>query len=553
MLTYAMTAIRSYGWVLRVDARLVSRALFQWVARRFPTFVRFAVWSAVAVTLGMIVGLAAIVLPPTGVFGLVALAGLALLWALPDLPAVPARSVRLLFVVVLVVDLCVPNYYAVQFAGLPWITMRRLATFPLIVAIALCIAGSSQVRHHLGRTIGSTKLMSFCIIGFYVSILLSILSSASPFESLSGAAEASLTWYVPWLALLFVIKDEADLLKLLRMIGWCAIVVSLAGVLEFILQHRYFVDIIPKPLLSGMMENNPSFAAMVNMSSYRNGMYRASSIFTVPLSFGEFEAMIAPFGYTFFLHEQTTRGRTFGLAIVLSSFAAILVSGARGAYMAFLISSAVFIALWVARKSRFDRRSLAPATAVVAAVMSFAVVILLILFWTRAHNMVLGGGMEAYSDQGRYDEWNLALPKIIQNPVTGHGFDVGAGVVGYFTPGGSIPTLDSYVISLLVETGIPGFLLFFGAIAAGVWSGVREYLSDGTERGGLAGGLACALLAYAIYRLVLSQQESQTLLYLFIGALMALARVKRDQHENETNRRVSGSPRSQRPDNHVQQ
>ena len=62
MLTYAMTAIRSYGWVLRVDARLVSRALFQWVARRFPTFVRFAVWSAVAVTLGMIVGLAAIVL-----------------------------------------------------------------------------------------------------------------------------------------------------------------------------------------------------------------------------------------------------------------------------------------------------------------------------------------------------------------------------------------------------------------------------------------------------------------------------------------------------------
>jgi O-antigen ligase len=105
----------------------------------------------------------------------------------------------------------------------------------------------------------------------------------------------------------------------------------------------------------------------------------------------------------------------------------------------------------------------------------------------------------------------------------------------------------------LVETGIPGFLLFFGAIAAGVWSGVREYLSDGTERGGLAGGLACALLAYAIYRLVLSQQESQTLLYLFIGALMALARVKRDQHENETNRRVSGSPRSQRPDNHVQQ
>ena len=52
--------------------------------------------------------------------------------------------------------------------------------------------------------------------------------------------------------------------------------------------------------------------------------------------------------------------------------------------------------------------------------------------------------MEAYSDQARYDQWDLALPKILSNPLTGYGFGNAGDVVGYREPNGFV-TLDSYL------------------------------------------------------------------------------------------------------------
>src|SRR5271156_5140769 len=93
-------------------------------------------WTAAAIFLGALVGFAAVVLPPTGAFGVPAAIGLLLLWAMPDLASVPRKTVRALFFIVLVVDLCIPTYYAIAGVGLPWISVRRLVTFPLILAFA---------------------------------------------------------------------------------------------------------------------------------------------------------------------------------------------------------------------------------------------------------------------------------------------------------------------------------------------------------------------------------------------------------------------------------
>ena len=60
-------------------------------------------------------------------------------------------------------------------------------------------------------------------------------------------------------------------------------------------------------------------------------------------------------------------------------------------------------------------------------------------------------------------------------PITGHGF-----VTGGFDIGSSI---DSYVISLLLETGVPGLLFFAGLSCLPIWYGVRGYLADLTELG----------------------------------------------------------------------
>src|SRR5262249_54324514 len=85
-----------------------------------------------------------------------------------------------------------------------------------------------------------------------------------------------------------------------------------------------------------------------------------------------------------------------------------------------------------------------------------------------------------------------------------------------------VPSIDSYLITLLVETGIPGFLFFFGMIACGIWLGVRLYLFNRDEDAAVAGPIACSILAFAINRTVLSQRENQTFFFIIIGLVFVM-------------------------------
>ena len=118
-------------------------------------------------------------------------------------------------------------------------------------------------------------------------------------------------------------------------------------------------------------------------------------------------------------------------------------SGARGAYIGVLLSVAVFVAIWSICKGMNNKVSLAPAIVGLTGVVSFAVLLGLITVWKRAHNIVLGGGDAAASNQGRYEQWLAGIPLIESNPITGHGFVNGGYVIN--------SSIDSYVLSLLLR------------------------------------------------------------------------------------------------------
>jgi O-antigen ligase len=141
-------------------------------------------------------------------------------------------------------------------------------------------------------------------------------------------------------------------------------------------------------------------------------------------------------------------------------------------------------------------------------------VLMMILFWHRAHDMVLGGGTEAASTEGRWVQWAVALPIIKTNPITGHGFATGGADIEM--------SIDSYVISLLLETGLPGLVFFTGICCLPIWFGIRNYIYDLSEWGALAGALACSFVAFTLYRLALSQKENNMLAF-FLLALVVVA------------------------------
>ena len=83
-------------------------------------------------------------------------------------------------------------------------------------------------------------------------------------------------------------------------------------------------------------------------------------------------------------------------------------------------------------------------------------------------------------------------------------------------------SIDSYVLSLLVETGIPGLIFFAGSLLLSIWYCVRNYLSDMSESSAVSGAVACSLVAFTTNRLVLSQKENHLLIFSLLAIVVVL-------------------------------
>ena len=295
---FALSQIAS---VAVAEARLAGRAVPNILRHLAP----IVAWSVASIALGLVVGLAAVILPPLGAFGIVAAAAVVLLWVMPDLPLVSPGVIRKAFFVMLIADLSIPFYYMVQFPGLPWISARRLATFALFAPFLIAIAASSDVRRHITERIRASPLIFICAAGYLAMAALSIPTSVLPTESFSGIIDAVLSWYVPFFAMIYIARGNDDVVFILKIICVCALFNTAAGVVEFRLQHRFFIDIFPRGMLATLIENNPTLQNLLpSPGDFRNGLFRAASIFVTPLSFGEFEIVAIPIGLFFALHRE---------------------------------------------------------------------------------------------------------------------------------------------------------------------------------------------------------------------------------------------------------
>jgi len=491
--------------------------------------VYFTRWGTSILLVGIVAGAMAVLFPPMASIGFVALVGVLLLWALPELRFVPEKSLRTLFFIMIMVQLCVPGYYAIDTGVLPWISVRRLFSLAVIVLFSITVAGSRVARGEIAATLRTNRLLAFATFGFLAMMFISLLTSVNTAQSLSQLVDGLLNWYVPLFACILIIRREEDVILLFKTIAVAAIIISLAGVIELILERRYYFDIFPKSILDSMLATNPALAKMFYNVTYRNGLYRASSIFSVPLSLGEFAAFVAPISAYFVLDGRGWRQRVLGVAVGICSLLAVFCSGARGGYTAILVAMPILAVLWTIRYSKLNPHSLVGGILGTFFAIGISSVFAMVAFWPRIHDMVLGNDWEgSESTDARFEQWNLALPHIYANPVTGHGMGNANGLIAYHLQDG-VGSVDSYIITLLVDMGVPGVLLFFSMIAIAIWTAAYIYLTDADKRAAICGPIACCLIAFAVYRTALSQVENHNLFFIFIGLVFATSKLNYDR------------------------
>ena len=90
-------------------------------------------------------------------------------------------------------------------------------------------------------------------------------------------------------------------------------------------------------------------------------------------------------------------------------------------------------------------------------------------------------------------------------------------------------TIDTYILSIVLDYGIVGFLIFYGAmLAAGVIVGLKilQMTNTATDRDseeiGYLFPLADMLAQFFVIKTVLSQEENHSILFMIYGAILAL-------------------------------
>ena len=340
---------------------------------------------------------------------------------------------------------------------------------------------------------------------------------------MTTVVDDALTFYVPFFVCLYLFTSTAKVERFIEIICWYSLFVALLGILEFRFQRRFTFDILPRWYLEALMEANPAVAAMVTANPFRNGQWRSSSIFGVPLSFGEFEMMIAPLGWYFLVHSNGARRRVLGVMATLTSLLGIFVSGSRGAYFGIFAAFLAFVGLWIVRNARRHPGDIVTAFASVVGACAAAIIMVLVEVSGRLHSTVFGSSaIDQASTDARWGQWANLKPKLWASPIFGHGRGMSGDTIAYYYPGALSPTVDSYTLTLLADVGFPGTFFFYGIIVFSVLAGARQYIFGRSQSGALAGALSCSLIAFAVYRTGLSAQENFFPLFTFVAAIIAI-------------------------------
>lgn len=473
------------------------------------------------VLVGLVTGASSVLLPQSIPLGIVALVMLVLLWALPELQRVPHRLLKILFAPFVLTIVSVPIYLAIVVPGLPWLSIRRIVNVSFVVVFLLTVSASSMHRNVLIERLRSMATGKLAL-GYILMLIIATLASRNPTASLNDDMASMLAWYIPFLAIVLITSGARSVERSMLLILCGAIIDFLLGIPEFILRKPFIGNLLSSSMKAQLLASDPGLESALNGSSVlRNGMYRAQSVFATSISWSELAGMSTPLALHFLFHGSTVRARAWGTCGVVACALSVVMSGARGGYVSSLLGSGLYLILWTLRQLRRHPMSLRGPIMMVMFVGLIIMVTGSVFFVGPVRRYVLGGYESQSSSDARSEQWAMATPKILASPVVGYGPGTAAQEVGWTNAAGDA-SLDSYIIALLINSGVPGCVLFFGMILAAIMSNVKMYLSD-VPSGVLGGALSCSLFAYSVYRVSLNQVENNGLMLVVLGLSLVLA------------------------------
>lgn len=448
---------------------------------------------------------------------LVLLGGL-VIWSLPAGEYAPTRVLEPMFMAFFAALVLWPNYLAIALPSLPWLTLLRIISAPLIVILLICISASAVFRAKLLAVLNADKWIWRLLVAVVVFQTLSLPLSSDIGMSINRWVIAQANWTMIFFVgcIVFLRRGFATYWV------WCLLtmltILCMFGLWEARLSHVPWAGHIPSFL---KVQDETVQRILAGASRAATGIYRVQGVSTTSLGMAEILGLAIPFAMhlTFERNPLILRILT-GLFIPLAVYL-ILLTDSRLGVVAALASVMFYLLIWALLRWRQIQKSLFGPAIVLAYPAIFAAFVASTFFVGRLRAQVWGDGSQQASTESRIDQWIMGIPKVIRNPL-GYGVGQGANELG-FANGAGIITIDSYYLSIVLEIGVLGFMAYYGLMLRGIWTAARTVIaSPGDKEISLLLPIAVSLINFFIVKSVLSQDANHSLVFMMLGAVVAL-------------------------------
>jgi O-Antigen ligase len=444
---------------------------------------------------------------------------LLLIWSLPAGDYAPTRTLGALFWAFFAAFILWPNYLAIALPGLPWLTLVRIINAPLFVALLICVSVSRPFRTRIAECLKDSPFI-WKSLALYIGIATVTLPLAG--ASIPFAINKFVVLMTTEIATFFL--GAYIFLRPGRLEIWVYLLLAMDALLcavgwwENRLGYVPWVGHIPSFLKIDDPTVNRVLAGFVRAAI---DVHRVQSVQTTPLGFAELLGLSSPLALHLAINRYPFVIRVGATAMIPIIIYTIMLTDSRLGYIAMIIGGALYLLLWALVRWREVRGSLFGPAIVMGYPAIFVAILASTLLVHRIRAKVWGDGSQSSSDESRKDQWHMAIPKLTHNPI-GHGYGTAGDVLGYTNLDG-IPTVDSYYINLLLDTGILGFAIYLAFFLGSAWLAAREVMRVPGERElRMLMPLSVTLVGFVVVKGVLSQDANHPLVYFFVGAIAAL-------------------------------
>lgn len=460
----------------------------------------------------LLVGVVIAVLPPGVVVRLLLptlfLAGVVIAWAgrVEDGGA-PLRVLSVLVFLVVALSILWPRYLFLHAGGLPGINPLTLSTMGLLALLVFSIAASPKVTRLIGeQAVNGGWTLKIAIAWLAWRFFASILGE-HPVLSVIDLLKESV--YVTSFLLfgLFASSLHSGPERVIRTIVGCGLLVSIVGVYEAFAQRNPFVG-----LISNMGDAAAPQALMaIAAEKIRDGGFRAQSTFDHPIVFAQFVAGLLPLALFTWKHDSKFLWRLIGLVTFPVGLLAIAKAGSRAGYVS-IVGALILIGLvWWVRALLLGRTSKA-----IAIIALPAVAALIPIAWYVAQEFAVGKTQHEFSSTAvRLGMLSDGIYALWDSPLTGFGHGMAlfkAGIVNSF----GLATIDSYLLSIALDYGYVGLLLFLGFLASFSIGAFRFAVSGQSYKCALVGACFASVMALLTTFAVVSIYQNMTMLWLLV-------------------------------------